>query len=85
MGKRRQPSDRIVTFGYVGRYADGALGWMVPTFLNDYAGLPPAKPPAEVLKDYAVGDERLEVCRITIEVVPGRRKRSARALLRGQR
>jgi hypothetical protein len=77
---KRQPTNRIVAYGYVGRYIDGTLGWGVPTFLTDYKGISPDKPLDYFLTDIATGDEVFEVCRITIEVLPGKRTRTANEL-----
>lgn len=60
---------RAVGYGYVGRWSDGTIGWSLPSFITG------SRERAQVprVTDWNTG-EPLELCRITVEVVPGARR-----------
>lgn len=70
MSKKKDPNV-TVGYGYVGRWHDGTLGWFLPTHLLGYNIRLPEPPDSQ---GFAKG-ELFELCKITVEKVPGKRKR----------
>jgi hypothetical protein len=67
--------DKTVTYGYVGRFNDGNIGWFLPNFaIGDRSS---ADTLSERAREAGKG-ETFDLCRITIEVVPGARKKHVR-------
>jgi hypothetical protein len=66
--------DKVVAYGYVGRFIDGTIGWCVPRYLDGSrhrsVWIGPVEP-------YMQG-ETFDLCRITVEVIPGARKKHVR-------
>ncbi|MHA1573257.1 MAG: hypothetical protein ACTSX8_04625 [Alphaproteobacteria bacterium] len=68
---RNASLDKTVGFGWVGRWDDGTIGWILPAVLTGHVGninTPPHN-------SYAGPDVRLVKCRITIEVIKDKRGR----------
>jgi hypothetical protein len=68
-------AEKTVTYGYVGRFNDGKIGWLLPGCAGGYKH--GTDPLSDRALDYGKG-ETFELCRITIEVVPGARKKHVR-------
>jgi hypothetical protein len=73
--------NKTVSYGYVGRWHDGSLGWVMPKFLSDNYG--PKHPAVPRLQDNpfvsAFEDVPLfEKCKITIEVVKNKKGKAIR-------
>lgn len=77
--KRRRYLDAMasptknVSYGYVGHWRDGQLGWSLPTHASGSKDR--TEPPDHMMAEYAMDDDFFTLCRITIEVVPGARRR----------
>jgi len=65
--------EKIVGYGYVGRWMEGGIGWAMPAFLHSDNTID--KPEEPVTTNYTSENDFAELCRITIEVVPGARRR----------
>jgi hypothetical protein len=68
--RKKRSKNKVVCYGYVGRFDDGTLGWGVPTFLTQRVG---------ILSQYYSDNPLLrgslfEKCKITIEAIPGARR-----------
>jgi hypothetical protein len=69
---KKKDQNRVSGYGYVGRWKDGSLGWCMPTHLYDansrrYPNMPIPTPWNEGTLS--------QLCKITVEVVPGIRRR----------
>ncbi len=64
--------EKLISYGYVGRWLDGTLGWFAPKHLSKYNSLKRPSPP--VYNEFTEG-EKFELCKITVEPVPSRRRR----------
>jgi hypothetical protein len=68
---------KTVTYGYIGRFIDGQIGWFLPEhacgdkYRTDSMS-------ARAIENGKGHREAFELCRITIEVVPGARKKHVR-------
>lgn len=67
----RSDKNKVVGYGYVGRWADGSIGWFLPTHI---AGSQTPESPSHAAEEHASG-ELFELCKITVEVVHGKRRR----------
>jgi hypothetical protein len=65
--------EKTVGFGYVGEWADGTLGWCLPTHLSGYSIR--VKEPCAAHPEWSNVGERSYLCKITIERVPNVRMR----------
>lgn len=75
--KIRRAKKKLIAYGYVGRWMNGVLGWGIPDTLHFYDN---RKRPARPTK-FACGSnlgEPTELCKITIEVIPNKRRRFVR-------
>lgn len=57
--------EKVVGYGYVGRWGDGTLGWFLPMHLSSYGEKYPAIPSGNKY-EFCHG-ELAEKCKITIE------------------
>lgn len=62
-----------VSYGYVGFWRNGALGWLLPVHAAGGKGY--TEPPNRFAAEYVRDEDLFALCRITIEVVPGVRRR----------
>lgn len=67
MSAKNRSERKTVGYGYVGRWRDGTLGWMLPAHLGGYAR--PAEPPSDLFQQIALPKDRVVLCRITVEVI----------------
>ncbi len=65
---RNASADKAVGFGWVGRWSDGTIGWILPDHLLCY----PKGTEAPDHRPYVDPDKRLVRCRITVEVLKDR-------------
>ncbi len=68
---------KTIGYGYVGTWLDGTLGWFLPEFLGGYRGQT-EPPPRAVRKLASAKGDAFVLCRITIEAVPGVRRKIVR-------
>jgi len=63
-------ADKAVGFGWVGRWADGTIGWRVPEHVTGFQEV--ERPRAT---RFMRPTKKLTRCRITVEVLPDKRGR----------
>jgi len=71
--KKKVNKNKLVAYGYVGRWSDGTLGWFLPRHLSQYDTLSKPSSPDKTF-DSMVG-ELAELCKITIEIEPSIKRR----------
>jgi len=59
-------TEKTVSYGWVGRWRDGTLGWFMPQFACACGTDAPSR---EKLQKYAEPDTRFTLCKITVEQV----------------
>jgi hypothetical protein len=67
--RKKKSKDKTVCYAYVGRGDDGSLGWGMPTYLSD--GYDFNIP----YNNSLFKNELFEKCKITIETIPGFKRR----------
>lgn len=65
--------DKVVTYAYVGRWLNGQLGWQMPSHASGHKDRPEGMDSER--GKYCDDNDLFELCRITVEVVPGARRR----------
>jgi hypothetical protein len=73
---RTASKDKTTGYGFVGRWRDGTLGWILPDYLSGYSRGSYTEPPSPRFHKSARPIDRAVLCRITIEVVKDSRGRS---------
>jgi hypothetical protein len=69
-------TEKSVSYGYVGRYSDGKLGWGGPRYLGGCTDRPDMDGYEKVKADpVTYRPAEFVLCRITVEAVPGKRSR----------
>lgn len=76
MARKKKNPNKVVAYAYVGRYCDDTLGWQIPICLSPYDTL---KRPRQPNANENTAGHWFELCKVTIQVVKGRRKRKAKA------
>lgn len=71
-------TEKSVSYGYVGRYRNGRLGWLCPEFLTGARDRPDHLSGQQCGAGRFHDETAFVLCRITVEVVPGARRRIVR-------
>ena len=65
--------NKVVTYAYVGRWSNGELGWNMPNHANGQKDRPEMMDTKR--GQWCDKDDIFELCRVTVEVIPGARRR----------
>ena len=69
MSKRSKT--KTVGYGWVGKWRDGTLGWIMPRHVNGLSLRVPEYP-ADI--NFVSDEDQFTLCKITVEEVPGKRR-----------